>query len=85
MPSRLTVNSVDYKNQQLSSTKKTVSGKRGGEGIASELSMSYVTSTQRCLNDSAIGNHNVNNFIKFSSEYGTYNTVQICDDMINRS
>ena len=53
--------------------------------MASELSMSYVTSTQRCLNDSATGIHNVNNFIKFSSEYGTYNAVQICDDMINKS
>lgn len=38
--------------------------------------MSQYTSTQR-LNDSASGIHNnsTNNVIKFSSEYGTYNTV----------
>ena len=74
MPSRLTINSADVKNQ-LSSVKKKLSGKLGEGGVASELSISYATSTQRCMNDSANCINNVNNFIKFSSEYGTYNAV----------
>ena len=74
MPSRLTINSADVKNQ-LSSVKKTLSGKLGEGGVASELSISYAASTQRCMNDSATGINNVNNCIKFSSEYGTYNAV----------
>lgn len=38
------------------------------------------------MNDSSsVIANSTNNVIKFSSEYGTYNTVQIGDDMINRS
>ena len=40
----------------------------------SDLSMSQFNNTQR-LNDSATAIHNGSNVIKFSSEYGTFNTV----------
>ena len=51
-------------------------------GSASDLNVSQYTITHR-LNDSASGFHsNSNNVIKFSSEYGTYNTVQIGEEML---
>ena len=43
------------------------------------MSVSQFTNAQR-LNDSQS-----TNVIKFSSEYGTFNTVQLGEDMINRS
>ena len=51
-----------------------------------DLSISQYTNTQRLSDSASALHHSSNNVIKFSSEYGTYNTVHLGgEDMDNRS
>lgn len=80
MPSRLTVQTNSDSKEMSQSAHKHMYG----ANVTDFVNTSQFNSTQR-LNDSSLAINNSSNVIKFSSEYGTYNTVQLNDDMVNRS